>query len=136
MELINSKEDTLKRTLEDATPKKAREKGNTQYKKNRAEERAKVKATLEKEMADQDSAKRIRYDLELLDEVIQRGFDNLCKMDVISPVTSLKAIELKHKLFNGGIGGHTIYGLEEIKLHEAARNEAIIAVIKEYIPED
>jgi hypothetical protein len=50
---------------------------------NRAEERAKVKATLEKELAEQDSSKRIRHDLELLDEVIQKGFDTLSKMEVI-----------------------------------------------------
>lgn len=56
-------------------------------------------------------------------------------MDIISPVMVLKAIELKHKLFNGGTGGHTINGLEEIRLREAARNEAILAVIKEYIPD-
>lgn len=136
IELLHAKEDPLKKTLEDSTRKKAREKGNTRYKENRAEERAQVKATLEKEMAEQDRTKRIRHDLELLDEVIQKGFDNLCKLDVINPATALKAIELKHKLFNGGTGGHTVYGLEEIKLHEAARNEAIIAVIKEYIPEN
>ncbi|WP_339270623.1 hypothetical protein NYE54_05505 [Paenibacillus sp. FSL K6-1330] len=61
--------------MEDSARDKVREKGNTQYKENRAEERAKAKATLEKELADKDSAKRIRHDLELLDEVIQKGFD-------------------------------------------------------------
>jgi len=52
---------------------------------------------------------------------------------VISPVTAIKAIEMKHKLFNGGTGGHTIYGLEEIKVRDAAREQAIIACLMEFI---
>lgn len=109
--------------------------GTATIKDNYRKERARTNQALA-EVAEPETKERIRHDLELLDEVIQRGFDNLCKMDVITPVTALKAIELKHRLFNGGTGGHTIYGLEEIRLREAARNEAIIAVIKEYIPED
>ncbi|NEN80799.1 hypothetical protein [Paenibacillus elgii] len=134
MELLQSKEDTLKKALEDSTLKKAREKGNAQYKENRAEERAKVKASLERELADQESAKRIRHDMELLDEVIQKGFDTLSKMDVIPPVTAIKAIEMKHKLTNGSAGGYTHYGLEEIKLREAARENAIVAIMLNHIP--
>ncbi|MFB5676924.1 hypothetical protein ACE3NQ_21145 [Paenibacillus terreus] len=132
VELLQSKlhEESMERKMDGM--KKAYTKAHQQ----RKEKRAQTKVKINQELAGQDSAKRIRHDLELLDEVIQRGFDNLCKMDVISPVAALKAIELKHKLFNGGTGGHTIYGLEEIRLREAARNEAIIAVIKEYIPEN
>lgn len=134
MELIHSKQETLKKALEDSALKKAREKGNAQYKENRAEERAKVKATLEKELADQDSPKRIRHDLELLDEVIQKGFDTLSKMEGISPATAIKAMEMKHKLTNGSTGGYTHYGLQEIKLREAAREKAITAAILQFVP--
>ncbi|MFE6795366.1 hypothetical protein [Paenibacillus chitinolyticus] len=49
---------------------------------------------LKKALADQDSPKRIQHDLELLDEVIQKGFNTLSKMEVISPVTAIKAIEM------------------------------------------
>ncbi|GAA4867132.1 hypothetical protein GCM10023310_53550 [Paenibacillus vulneris] len=136
MELLHAKEDPLKKSLEDSARDKAREKGNTQYKENRAEERARAKATLEKELADQDSPKRIRHDLELLDEVIQKGFDTLSKMEVISPATAIKAMEMKHKLTNGSTGGYTHYGLEEIKLREAAREQAIIACLMEFIPQE
>jgi hypothetical protein len=134
LELLHSKEDPLKKALEDSARDKAREKGNTQFKENRVEERAKVKATLAKELADQDSPKRIKHDLELLDEVIQKGFDTLSKMEVISPVTAIKAIEMKHKLSNGSTGGYTHYGLEEIKLREAVREQAITTAILEFIP--
>lgn len=134
MELIHSREDPLKRALEDSARNKAREKGNAQYRENRTGERAKVKAALENELTDQDSAKRIRHDMELLDEIIQKGFDTLSKMDVISPVTAIKAIEMKHKLSNGSAGGYTHYGLEEIKMREAAREKAITAAILQFVP--
>ncbi|MNW39546.1 hypothetical protein D3C74_166360 [compost metagenome] len=134
MELLHAKEDPLKKALKDSFRDKAREKGNTQYKENRAGERAKVKATLEKELADQENTKRIRHDMELLDKIIQKGFDTLSKMDVISPVTAIKAIEMKHKLSNGSTGGYTHYGLEEIKLREAGREQAITTAILEFIP--
>jgi len=74
----------------------------------------------------------LRHDLELLDEVIQKGFDTLSKMDVISPVTAIKAMEMKHT--NGSTGGYTHYGLEEIKLREAAREQAITAAILQFVP--
>lgn len=134
MELIHSKEDTLKKALEDSALKKAREKGNAQYKENRAEERAKVKVKLEKELAEQDSPNRIRHDMELLDEIIQKGFKTLSMMEVISPVTAIKTMEMKHKLSNGNTGGYTHYGLEEIKMREAAREQAIVAVLLDFIP--
>ncbi len=135
MELVHSKEDPLKKALAGSALKKAREKGSEQYKQNRAEERAKAKAIMVETM-DQANPKRIKHDLELLDEVIQKGFKTLNMMEVISPVTAIKAIEMKHKLFNGGTGGHTLYGLEEIKVHEAAREQAIIACLMEFIPEE
>lgn len=134
MEILHAKEDPLKKALEDSARDKAREKGNTQYKENRAKERSKVKATLEKELADQESPKRIKHDLELLDEIIQKGFRTLSMLDVISPVTAIKAMEMKHKLSNGSTGGYTHYGLEEIKLREAGREQAITTAILEFIP--
>ncbi|MCP3776646.1 hypothetical protein NLX71_25730 [Paenibacillus sp. MZ04-78.2] len=52
------------------------------------------------------------------------------------PATAIKAIEVKHKLFNGAMGGHTLYGLEEIKIREAAIEQAIITCMLEFIPEE
>ncbi|MGN7384071.1 hypothetical protein, partial [Paenibacillus sp. SAFN-117] len=51
----------------------------------------------------------------------ETGFNTLSKMEVISPVMAIKAMEMKHKLTNGSAGGYTHYGLEEIKLREAGR---------------
>jgi len=109
-------------------------KGQEQHQENRREERAKAKAVFEKAVAEQESPSRIKHDVELLDEIIQKGFSTLNMMEVVSPVTAIKAIEMKHKLFNGGTGGHTIFGLEEIKMREAALEQAIIACLMEFIP--
>ncbi|WP_108992474.1 hypothetical protein [Paenibacillus agaridevorans] len=68
------------------------------------------------------------------DAAVQKGFDTLSKMEVISPATAIKAMEMKHKLTNGSTGGYTHYGLEEIKLREAARERAITAAILQFVP--
>lgn len=41
---------------------------------------------------------------------------------------------MKHKLTNGSTGGYTRYGLEEIKLREAARERAITTAILQFVP--
>jgi hypothetical protein len=43
-------------------------------------------------------------------------------------------MEMKHKLTKGSTGGYTHYGLEEIKLREAARERAITAAILQFVP--
>lgn len=132
-ELLQPKtEDSLRKALEEASKK-----GGEQNKVNRREDRARAKqimANATEQMREQESPKRIRHDLELLDEVIQKDFDTLSKMEVISPSIAIKAMEMKHKLTNGSTGGYTHYGLEEIKLREDAREQAITAVILQFIP--
>lgn len=110
-------------------------KAYTKAHQQRKEKRAQSKVEINQELADQDNPKRIRHDMELLDAIIQKGFETLKVMDVISPVTAIKAIEMKNRMSNGAMGGHTIYGLEEIKLREAAREQAIVAVLLEFVPE-
>jgi fatty acid/phospholipid biosynthesis enzyme len=111
-------------------------KAYTKAHQQRKEKRAQTKVRIDQELADQDNPKRIRHDMELLDEVIQKGFDTLNKMEVISPVTAIKAIEMKHKLTSGSAGGYTVYGIEEIKLREAAREQAVVTAILEFIPKE
>lgn len=77
---------------------------------------------------------KVKSDLELLDAVIQQGFETLSNMEKINPATAIKAIELKHKLTGGATGGYTVYGLEEIRLREAARENAIVTIMMKYIP--
>ncbi|WP_407055349.1 hypothetical protein [Paenibacillus dendritiformis] len=132
MELFQPKlhEECMEKTMEGM--KKAYSKAHQQ----RKEKHAQTKVKINQELEDQESAKRIRHDLELLDEMIQKGFNTLSMMEVISPVTAIKAIEMKHKITNGSAGGHTHYGLEGIKLREVVREQAITAAILEFVPEE
>lgn len=82
------------------------------------------------------SVDKVQSDLELLDNIIQKGFETLQMMEAIAPQVALKAIELKHKITGGSHNGLTIYGLEEIRMREAARESAIMTVLLEFIPED
>lgn len=79
---------------------------------------------------------KVKHDLELLDEVIQKGFETLANIQEINPATAIAAIQLKHKITNGAHGGYAVYGIEEIKLREAARENAIMAVLLEFILEE
>ncbi|WP_025699175.1 hypothetical protein [Paenibacillus durus] len=130
MELPQPKlhEESMERKMDGM--KKAYSKAHQQ----RKEKRAQTKVKINQDLADQDSPKRIRHDLELLDEVIQKGFKTLNMIEVISPVIAIKAIEMKHKLTNGSAGDYTDYGLEEIKLREAARENAIVEIMLNHIP--
>jgi len=130
MELLQPKlhEESMNKKMDEM--KKAYTKAHQQ----RKEKRAQTKVQINQDLANQDSPKRIRHDLELLDEIIQKGFDTLSKMNVTSPATAIKAMEMKHKLTNGSTGGYTHYGLEEIKIREAARERAITTAILQFVP--
>ncbi|MGW9127891.1 hypothetical protein ACWGPW_23175 [Paenibacillus chitinolyticus] len=79
---------------------------------------------------------KVKHDLELLDEVIQKGFETLGNIEEINPATAIAAIQLKHKITKGAHGGYKVYGIEEIRLREAARENAITAAILEFVPKD
>lgn len=79
---------------------------------------------------------KISTDLELLDAVMQKGFETLNRMDAIAPKDFLKALEIKHKITGGAHSGLTTYGVEEIRLRENARENAMLTILLEFIPED
>lgn len=80
--------------------------------------------------------KRVMSELEILDAVIDKGFSTLQQMEVISPDMALKAIKLKHEITGGEHQGITMYGIEQIRLREAARENAMLTVMLEFVPEE
>jgi len=130
MELLEPRNnaESLKESLEKTAL--AGKKKSAETRKQQTFER---KAIME-EFADASEKKRVKHDLELIDEVIQKGFEELKHIERISPAIAIKAIEMKHKLTGGRAGGHTIYGIEEIKLREAARENAIVTIMLKHIP--
>lgn len=83
-----------------------------------------------------NSKQRVMSDLQFLDVMIQKGIETLAQMPSIDPGKALKAIELKHKLTEGKHGGITMYGMEEIRLRENARENAMVEVIQRYVDPD
>ncbi|MNW28139.1 hypothetical protein D3C74_49530 [compost metagenome] len=90
------------------------------------EDRRKANATVD----------RVKSDMELLDMVIQKGMNALNVMEYIKPEIAIKAIEMKNKITGGSHQGFTTYGLEEIRLREAARENAVMVILLEFVPEE
>ena len=83
-----------------------------------------------------NSKQKVMTDIQFLDVMIQKGMETLAQMPSIDPGKALKAIELKHKLTEGKHGGITMYGMEEIRLRESARENALVEVIQRYVDPD
>lgn len=83
----------------------------------------------------QPKAKKVMTDLEMLDAIIQKGMNTLQYMEAVAPQVAIKAVELKNKITGGTHNGLTTYGLEEIRLREQARENAMLCVLLEYIPQ-
>ena len=78
----------------------------------------------------------VKSEMEVLDGIIQLGFNALAHSPTIRLQDAMKAIELKNKLTGGGHGGLTNYGLDQLRELEQAKFSAILEVVLSYLPED
>lgn len=78
----------------------------------------------------------VKNEMELLDAVIQRGFNVLLNTPGGSVQDAMKAIEMKNKLTGGKHGGLTAHGLDQLRELEQAKFNSIVSVVLEYLPED
>ena len=84
-----------------------------------------------------ESAKdMVKNEMEVLDAIIQRGFNALAANPSIKIQDALRAIELKNKLTNGKHAGLTGYGLDHLREVEQAKFNALVEVVLKYLPED
>lgn len=79
---------------------------------------------------------KVRNEMEVLDLIIQRGFESLTKNRIITVTDTLKAIEMKNKLTQGSHAGLTEFGLEQVRELEDMKFAAILEVIKRYVPSE
>lgn len=84
----------------------------------------------------QKTIKRVQSELEILDAIIDKGYQTLQMMEVISPDMAIKAIKLKNEITDGQHNGITMYGLEQIRLREAARENAMLMILLEFVPDE
>lgn len=78
----------------------------------------------------------VKNEMEVLDAIVQRGYDALTNNPTIKIQDALRAIELKNKLTQGAHGGLTGYGLDQLRELEQAKFAAIVQVVIQYLPED
>lgn len=82
------------------------------------------------------SSEMVKSETEVLDAIIQRGFNALTQNPTVRLQDAMRAIELKQKLTGGNHGGLTNYGLDQLRAVETAKFQAMIDVVMDYIPED
>ena len=78
----------------------------------------------------------VKNEMEVLDAIVQRGYDALTNSPTIKIQDALRAIELKNKLTQGEHAGLTGYGLDQLRALETAKFQAIVDVVITYLPED
>lgn len=78
----------------------------------------------------------VMNEMELLDAIIQRGFNGLKSDPTIRVGDAMKAIELKNRLTGGNHGGITSFGLDQLRAIEQRKFEAMVEVVMRYLPED
>ncbi len=78
----------------------------------------------------------VKNEMEVLDAIVQRGYDALTASPTIKIQDALRAIELKNKLTQGAHNGLTNYGLDQLRELEQAKFNAIVDVVLNYLPEE
>lgn len=78
----------------------------------------------------------VKNEIDVLDAIVQVGFNALQQNPTVRLQDAMRAIELKQKLTGGSHGGLTNYGLDQLRAIETAKFQAMVDVVMEYLPED
>lgn len=78
----------------------------------------------------------VKSEMEVLDGIIQLGFNALTTNPTIRLSDAMKAIELKNKITQGHHNGLTGYGLDQLRELEKAKFEAMVDVVQKYVPQE
>lgn len=78
----------------------------------------------------------VKNEMEVLDAIVQRGYDALMQNPVMKVQDALRAIELKNKLTQGAHAGLTNYGLDQLRELEQAKFDAVLGIVLQYLPEE
>lgn len=83
-----------------------------------------------------DAKNMVKSEIDVLDAIVQRGFDALTQNPTVRLQDAMKAIELKQKLTGGAHAGLTSYGLDQLRAIETAKFQAMLEVVLDYVPEE
>lgn len=83
-----------------------------------------------------DSEKKVTNVVDMLDEVIQKGYQGLQYVETVPMADAFKAAELKHKFTDGRDEGFSSIGLSQILTDFNIRTDTMLEVMAEYIPQE
>jgi hypothetical protein len=78
----------------------------------------------------------VKSESQVLDGIIQLGFNALTQSPTVKLQDAMRAIELKHKLTGGNHGGFTSYGLDQLRELEKSKFDAMVEVVMKYVPDE
>lgn len=83
-----------------------------------------------------DNIDTVYNDIQVLDTIVQKGFNGLQMLDAVDIPQVLRAIEVKAKITGNQMQGISLVGLRELRLRSLAKESALTEVIMRYVPED
>lgn len=74
--------------------------------------------------------------LQVLDEVIQKGYNGIQHTHTIEVSHMLRAIEMSAKITGNATQGLSLVGLRELRIHSQAKKTAMLNAIMRFVPEE
>lgn len=79
---------------------------------------------------------KVYSDIQVLDEIIQKGWNALQYTETADIPHALRAIEIRAKLTDNSMQGLSLVGLRELRMRSQAKHSAMLDSIMMYVPED
>lgn len=79
---------------------------------------------------------KVYSDIQVLDELIQKGYNALRYTQTAEANHMLRAIEIKAKLTDNSMQGLSLVGLRELRMRSQAKHSAMLDAIMKYVPEE
>lgn len=83
-----------------------------------------------------DTVDKVYSDIQVLDEIIQKGWNALQYTETADIPHALRAIEIRAKLTDNSMQGLSLVGLRELRMRTQAKHSAMLDSIMKYVPED
>lgn len=94
---------------------------------------------IEKTESFNSKQKQLKSEIDMLDEIINKGYQDWREIFMNKPVTmamTMNAIKMKNDLTNSSHGFLTNYGMEQLRELEKQKYEVLIDLIMSYVPEE
>lgn len=83
-----------------------------------------------------DTVEKVYSDIQVLDEIIQKGYNALQYTETADIPHALRAIEIRAKLTDNSMQGLSLVGLRELRMRTQAKHSAMLDSIMKYVPEE